>query len=61
MRSSKCNRCGRVLKNPVYIELGYGKVCAAKMGISIPSKKHGDNALKENKGGDHPETNLAKT
>lgn len=39
MRSSKCNRCGRALKNPVYIELGYGKVCAAKMGISVPSKK----------------------
>lgn len=39
MRSSKCNRCGRALKNPVYIELVYGKVCAAKMGISVPSKK----------------------
>jgi len=39
VRSSKCDRCGRALKNPVYIELGYGKVCAAKMGILVPSKK----------------------
>ncbi|WPX08199.1 DUF6166 domain-containing protein [Anaerocellum danielii] len=31
--SSKCKRCGRPLKNPVYIEIGYGKVCAAKMGL----------------------------
>lgn len=42
MRSSKCNRCGRTLKNPVYMEIGYGKVCAAKMGISVPSKKRVD-------------------
>jgi len=40
VRSSKCNRCGRTLKNLVYMEIGYGKVCAAKMGISVPSKKH---------------------
>jgi len=44
MKSSKCNRCGRALKNPVYIELGYGKVCAAKMGISLPSKKSASDA-----------------
>ena len=29
---SRCKRCGRTLKNPVYIEAGYGKVCAAKEG-----------------------------
>ena len=74
MRSSKCNRCGRVLKNPVYIELGYGKVCAAKMGISVSSKKRAGDAeeparkqdpqvlswLKE-KGCDFNETTLAET
>ena len=38
MRSSKCNRCGRVLKNPVYIEIGYGKVCATKEGVTV--QKH---------------------
>ena len=45
MRSSKCNRCGRTLKNPVYMEIGYGKVCAAKMGISVPSKKRVDDTI----------------
>ena len=35
----QCGRCGRTLKNPDYIALGFGKICAAKMGIAIPSKK----------------------
>lgn len=36
--STNCGRCGRVLKDPRYIEAGFGKVCAAKMGITIPAK-----------------------
>lgn len=32
---SRCKRCGRTLKNPVYVEAGYGKVCAAKEGIVV--------------------------
>lgn len=36
---AQCNRCGRTLKNPDYIEIGYGKVCAAKMGITAHTKK----------------------
>jgi hypothetical protein len=35
----QCGRCGRTLKNPDYIAIGFGKICAAKMGIAIPSKK----------------------
>lgn len=37
--SETCGRCGRRLKNPAYIEIGYGKTCAAKLGIVIPSKR----------------------
>lgn len=36
---SNCQRCGRTLKNPDYIAIGFGKVCAAKMGIAVLSKK----------------------
>lgn len=36
--SETCGRCGRRLKNPAYIEIGYGRVCAAKLGIAVPSK-----------------------
>lgn len=28
--SDTCGRCGRRLKNPAYIEIGYGRTCAAK-------------------------------
>lgn len=37
--SETCGRCGRRLKNPAYIEIGYGRTCAAKLGIAIPSKR----------------------
>lgn len=37
--SETCGRCGRRLKNPAYIEIGYGRTCAAKMGIALPSKR----------------------
>ncbi len=37
--SETCGRCGRRLKNPAYIEIGYGKTCAAKLGIVIPKKR----------------------
>lgn len=35
----RCGRCGRRLKNPVYIEAGFGRTCAAKPGIVIPQKR----------------------
>ena len=34
-----CGRCGRRLKNPVFREIGYGRTCAAKLGIVIPTKR----------------------
>ena len=37
--SETCGRCGRRLKNPAYAEIGFGRICAAKMGIAIPSKR----------------------
>lgn len=37
--SETCGRCGRRLKNPAYIEIGFGKTCAAKLGIALPPKK----------------------
>lgn len=37
--SDTCGRCGRRLKNPAYIEIGYGRTCAAKLGIAIPKKQ----------------------
>lgn len=37
--SETCGRCGRRLKNPAYIKIGYGRVCAAKLGITLPSKR----------------------
>ena len=37
--SENCGRCGRRLKNPVFREIGYGRTCAAKLGIAIPSKR----------------------
>ena len=61
MKSSKCNRCGKALKNPVYVELGYGKVCAAKMGISVHSKKRAGDAEEKEKGCDLNEATLADT
>ena len=37
--SDTCGCCGRRLKNPAYIEIGYGRTCAAKLGIAIPRKR----------------------
>ena len=34
-----CGRCGRRLKNPIFREIGYGKTCAAKLGITVPTKR----------------------
>lgn len=34
-----CGRCGRRLKNPVFREIGFGRTCAAKMGIAVPTKR----------------------
>jgi hypothetical protein len=29
--STKCNRCNRNLKNPIYVKIGMGKVCLSKV------------------------------
>lgn len=34
-----CGRCGRRLKDPFFREVGYGRTCAAKLGITLPQKK----------------------
>lgn len=34
-----CGRCGRRLKNPIFREIGYGRTCAAKLGIAVPAKR----------------------
>lgn len=34
-----CGRCGRRLKDPFFREIGYGRTCAAKLGITLPQKK----------------------
>lgn len=39
MEMTTCGRCGRRLKNPDYIKIGYGRKCAVKMGITIPTKR----------------------
>lgn len=33
-----CGRCGRRLKDPVSIKIGYGPVCRAEMGIEVERK-----------------------
>lgn len=35
----RCQRCHRVLKNPVYQRIGYGKVCLGKAPISTQEKE----------------------
>lgn len=30
-----CGRCGRRLKDPFFREIGYGRTCAAKLGITL--------------------------
>ena len=37
--SDTCGRCGRRLKHPFFREVGYGRTCAAKLGITLPQKK----------------------
>lgn len=37
--SDTCGRCGRRLKDPFFHEVGYGRTCAAKLGITLPQKK----------------------
>lgn len=34
-----CGRCGRKLKDPVSIRMGYGPVCRAEMGIEEEGKR----------------------
>lgn len=39
-----CGRCGRRLKDPVSIKIGYGPVCRAELGIEVerkPNEKNG--------------------
>jgi hypothetical protein len=31
----KCQRCNRTLKNPKYVDLGYGKICLAKIRLEL--------------------------
>lgn len=38
-----CGRCGRRLKNPLFREIGYGRTCAAKLGIVIPTNHKSKN------------------
>ncbi|WP_130849694.1 DUF6011 domain-containing protein [Intestinimonas timonensis] len=40
--SDTCGRCGRRLKDPFFREVGYGRTCAAKLGITLPLKKKGN-------------------
>ena len=35
-----CKRCGRVLKDPYWIEIGFGKVCWESMGNVIDKASH---------------------
>lgn len=37
--SDTCGRCGRRLKDPFFREVGYGRTCAAKLGIALPQKR----------------------
>ncbi len=32
----RCKACGRRLKDPLAIAVGYGRACAAKAGVSFP-------------------------
>lgn len=34
-----CGRCGRKLKDPVSIQIGYGPVCRSELGIKTELKK----------------------
>ncbi len=42
-----CRRCGRKLRDPISIKIGYGPVCRSELGIEIEKaldKKHSDSA-----------------
>lgn len=44
-----CGRCGRKLRDPVSIKIGYGPVCRAELGIEVegqPDKKSGRSSSK---------------
>ena len=34
--TTRCRRCGKPLKNPISLAVGYGHVCRKKLGISAP-------------------------
>ena len=36
MTKIRCRVCSRELKDPFYVKLGIGRVCAANIGLSIP-------------------------
>lgn len=42
--SETCGRCGRRLKDPFFREIGYGRTCAAKLGITLPRRRKGINS-----------------
>lgn len=45
-----CGRCGRRLKDPVSIKIGYGPVCRAELGIEVerkPNEKTGRSSLRQ--------------
>ena len=44
----KCQRCNRTLKNPKYVEIGYGKICLAKIRLEL------DRDLAEHSISSHP-------
>ena len=50
-----CGRCGRRLKNPVFREIGYGRTCAAKMGIAVPAKPKTPAAVEADRDNRHTE------
>lgn len=39
MTTTTCGRCGRQLKDPKAVEIGFGKVCAAKLGIKFSASQ----------------------
>lgn len=43
--TTKCGRCNRHLKNPIYQQIGYGKVCWAKLRADMEKQTNGDTAL----------------
>lgn len=48
---SSCGRCGRKLKNPKYIEVGFGKVCYGKHLVEVAKAKSKGGEIDEQKTG----------